>query len=254
MPSFETSDGVAIAYLDQGEGEPLLLIHGFASSHRVNWQSTGWVSAFNEAGYRVIAPDNRGHGWSDAPHSADAYGMDRMARDMLELLDHLGLERALMMGYSMGARIAAHLAVAAPEKVEALVIGGLGDQLIQGFGEADDVAAGMRAASMDEVVGETAKGFRVFAEQTGSDLLALAACMEAGRENLTPDMLGKLTMPVLIVVGSEDEVAGDPEALAKLIPGAETAIIPRRDHMRAVGDKATKAAVLEFLERLRKAA
>ncbi|MBZ8134636.1 alpha/beta fold hydrolase [Afifella sp. IM 167] len=250
MPAFDASDGVRIAWREEGEGRPILLVHGFASNARVNWFSTSWTSALTEAGYRIIAPDLRGHGDSGKPHDTASYGIERLARDQGELLDHLGLGAVVTMGYSLGGRIAAHLAVMAPERVSALIIGGLGDQLIKGFPKAGAVADALRAESDADVTDPVAQGFRTFAGQTGGDLLALAACMEAGRANLTGEDLNGLSMPVLIAVGEEDEVAGDPQKLAAAIPGAELALIPRRDHMRAVGDKVHKKAVLEFLGRL----
>ncbi|WP_026379703.1 alpha/beta fold hydrolase [Afifella pfennigii] len=250
MPTFEASDGVRLRFEDRGEGPPILLIHGFASNRRVNWDETSWIEALSEAGFRVLVPDLRGHGESDKPRETSSYAMRRMAQDQFELLDHLRLNRIVAMGYSLGGRIAAHMAVFHPERIAALIIGGLGDQLTKGLPQADAIAAGLRAPKAAEVEHPLAAGFRAFAERTGADLEALAACMEAGRANLTPAQLAGLDMPVLIAVGEEDEVAGDPQNLAEMIQGAELALIARRDHMKAVGDKAHKAAVLSFLERL----
>jgi len=250
VPTFKASDGVSIAWTEEGEGRPILLVHGFASNARVNWVSTSWVGSLTQAGYRVIAPDLRGHGDSGKPHDTASYGIPRLAQDQAELIEHLGLGEAIVMGYSLGGRTAAHLAVSSPECVEALIIGGLGDQLIKGFPKSTEVADALRADSDAEVADAVALGFRTFAQQTGGDLEALAACMEAGRANLSAEDLAGLSMPVLVAVGEEDEVAGDPQKLVEAIPGAELALIPRRDHMRAVGDKAHKKAVLEFLERL----
>ena len=106
-----SSDGVRIAYIDvapEGSdlGEPILLIHGFASSHRINWVNPRWVDTLSKAGRRVIAFDNRGHGRSEKLYDPAAYHSDVMARDAANLLDHLSIPRADVMGYSMGARIA----------------------------------------------------------------------------------------------------------------------------------------------------
>ena len=75
------SDGIDIAYLDQGEGDPVLLIHGFASNVRINWISTGWVERLVSAGRRVIAIDNRGHGESGKVYDKAAYESPMMAED-----------------------------------------------------------------------------------------------------------------------------------------------------------------------------
>ena len=108
MLSFD-SDGVGIAYSDEGEGEPILLIHGFASNVAANWGDVGWIGALAAAGRRVIALDNRGHGQSEKLYDPSCYGAPSMAEDARRLLDHLGIARADVMGYSMGARIATFL-------------------------------------------------------------------------------------------------------------------------------------------------
>ena len=107
MVQYFRSGDVSLAFVDEGKGDPIVLIHGFASNLRVNWESTGWISALVSAGRRVIALDNRGHGKSDKPHEREAYGTPVMADDVIHLLDHLSISRADLMGYSMGARITA---------------------------------------------------------------------------------------------------------------------------------------------------
>ena len=106
MQSFR-HDGIDIAFLDQGEGEPVVLIHGFASTAMVNWVHPGWVTTLARAGRRAIALDNRGHGASSKLYDPGAYHSAVMAEDVRALLDHLGIGCADVMGYSMGARIAA---------------------------------------------------------------------------------------------------------------------------------------------------
>ena len=113
MPVFHHG-AVEIAYLDEGQGEPIVLVHGFASTKEVNWVHPGWVATLTGAGRRVIALDNRGHGASTKLYDPAAYHSAKMAEDVRALLDHLGIERADVMGYSMGARIAAFLALAHP--------------------------------------------------------------------------------------------------------------------------------------------
>jgi pimeloyl-ACP methyl ester carboxylesterase len=243
------SDGVDIAFIDEGEGPATLLVHGFASNHRVNWVSTSWLSDLTAAGRRVIALDNRGHGESGKPRDRDAYRTPIMAEDARRLLDHLRVERADVIGYSMGARIAAFLALAHPQRVRSAVFGGLGEGMVKGVGPAEPVAAALLAPSVDDVTDERARMFRLFADQTGSDREALAACITAARQVLSPDELKRIAVPVLVVVGSEDEVGGSAEALAALIPGAEAFVIAGRDHMKAVGDRQHKRAVLDFLAR-----
>jgi pimeloyl-ACP methyl ester carboxylesterase len=246
MPTFKNGD-VEIAYLDEGQGEPILLIHGFASNRVVNWVYPGWVSTLTGAGRRVIALDNRGHGESSKPYDAAAYHMDRMAQDAARLLDHLKIERADVLGYSMGARIAAFLASAQPQRVRSAILGGLGYRLVDGAGLPDTIAGALEAPSLADVTDPQGRTFRAFADQTKSDRLALAACIRGSRQVLPAAQFSSLKMPVLIAVGTKDDVAGSAEQLAALLPGSQVLDIPGRDHMLAVGDKAFKNAVLKFL-------
>ncbi|MGZ9083930.1 MAG: alpha/beta fold hydrolase, partial [Rhodoplanes sp.] len=170
-----------------------------------------------------------------------------MADDVRALLDHLGLGWADILGYSMGARIAAFLALADPERVRSAILGGLGIRLVESAGLPEGVAEALEARSAADVPDRQSRGYREFAEETGSDLAALAACIRGSRQSLTPAEAARTALPVLIAVGTKDEIAGSPHELAALIPGAQAIDIPRRDHMRAVGDKAFKQAVLQFL-------
>ena len=241
-------DGVEIAFLDEGEGEPIVLVHGFASNKEVNWVAPGWVSTLTRAGRRVIALDNRGHGASSKLYDPAAYHSAIMADDVRALIDHLGLPRADVMGYSMGARNTAFLALANPERVRSAVLGGVGIRLVGGVGlQPDTIAQALEAPSLAEVTDPTAHVFRAFAEQTKSDLRALAACMRGSRQTLERDELAGMAVPVLVAVGNKDLIAGSPEDLAALMPGAQVLAIPDRDHMLAVGDRTFKAGVLKFL-------
>jgi pimeloyl-ACP methyl ester carboxylesterase len=243
------SDGVRIAFIDEGAGAPILLIHGFASSVRFNWIDPGWVSLLTRNGLRVIALDNRGHGESEKLHDEAAYGAPLMAEDAHRLLDHLAIERADVMGYSMGARITAFLALAHPARVRSVVFGGLGGNMLRPMQGTDTIAQALEAASVDDVTNAYARTFRVFADRTGSDRKALAACIRSAREPLTADMVARITCPVLVATGTEDVVGGSADELAAAIPGAEALPIPKRDHMLAVGDRVYKEGVLNFLRR-----
>ena len=248
MTSFHNGE-VEIAYFDQGAGEPIMLVHGFASSKEFNWVNPSWVGTLTEAGRRVIALDNRGHGASSKLYDPAAYEMALMAGDVRALLDHLGIDRADVMGYSMGSRITAFVAVHHPERVRSAIFGGLGIRMVEskGVSIAPKIVAALEAPSLADVADPTGRSFRRFAEQTKSDLKALAACMSRPRTMLTREQVAGIKAPVLVAVGTKDDVSGSGPELAALIPGAQMLDIPDRDHMLAVGDKVFKAGVLDFL-------
>ncbi len=248
MPSFRNG-AVEIAYLDEGEGDPILLVHGFASTKNVNWVYPTWVSELKKNGRRVIAFDNRGHGDSAKLYDAGAYEIGTMAGDIGALMDHLEIERADVMGYSLGSRMTALLAQSQPQRLRSAIFGGIGIGLIEGGGPGENVAAALEAASLEDVTDPVGRTFRAFADQTRSDRLALAACLRGSRRLMTREQAASITVPVLIAVGTADEIAGSADALGQIITGAQVLNIPNRDHMRAVGDKVYKAGVLEFLSR-----
>lgn len=247
-------DGLKLAFFDEGDpsGVPVLLIHGFASTAIANWVNPGWLKTLGEAGYRVIAIDNRGHGLSDKLYDADVYHPWIMAEDAVALLDHLGIPEAHVMGYSMGARVATFMAIAHPDRVRSLVLGGLGIGMVEGVGDWDPIADALVAPSLDDVTHARGRMFRAFAEQTKSDRQALAACIQGSRDLAAREDVARIEAPALIAVGTRDDIAGSGHELAALMPNAEAIDIPNRDHMLAVGDKIFKAAVLEFYQRLDK--
>jgi len=244
---FATS-GVEFAYVDEGDGEPVVLVHGFASSKEVNWIYPGWVATLTRAGHRAIAFDNRGHGASTKLYDPALYHSELMADDIRALLDHLGIGRADVMGYSMGARNAAFLSVNHADRVRSVILGGLGSHLVEGAGLPTAIAEALEAAALDDVSDPQGRVFRAFADQTKSDRLALAACIRGSRQQLSRADAARIAAPVLIAVGTRDDIAGSAKELAELIPGSRAVDIPGRDHMLAVGDRVYKAAVLEFLD------
>lgn len=244
-----SSDGVRIAFLDEGAGDPILLIHGFASSAKDNWIDPTWVGYLTQNGYRTIAIDNRGHGESDKLYDPAAYAAPLMAEDARALLDRLRIARADVMGYSMGARITAFLALKYPDRVRSAIFAGLGGNMVRPMAGTGPIAHALEAESIDDVTNATARTFRAFAEKTGSDLKALAACIRGARDPISREAIATIACPVLVVTGSEDVIGGKAEELAALIPGAEALTVPRRDHMRTVGDRVYKEGVVSFLRR-----
>lgn len=247
------ADGVRLAFIDEpaakgDRDEPILLIHGFASSHAVNWVFPQWVQTLAGDGRRTILYDNRGHGRSQKPYDVAAYSVDVLVADALALMDHLELGRIDVMGYSMGARIGAFLQRRAPERVRSLILGGLGMSLVEGGTLPLGIADAMDAPALESLTDPHQRMFRAFADATRSDRRALAACIRGARQLMPADEVREIGCPVLVAVGTQDDIAGDPQALADLLPNARVVPIENRDHNRAVGDRCYKSAVLHFLE------
>lgn len=246
MPIANVND-VNLAYVDEGDGDTIVLVHGFASSKEANWIDTGWVKLLVNSGYRVVAFDNRGHGGSTKFHDGADYSLEKMADDTLALLDYLEISKAHLMGYSMGARISARLAIEHGGRFDRVVLAGNGDGMIVGTGDWTPVRDALLAPSLADVTDLRGRAFRKFADATKSDLLALAACVTAVRQLFEASDFSKITNPVLVAIGSEDDIAGSGEVIADLVPDGRFLSIPRRDHMRAVGDKVYMQGVLDFL-------
>lgn len=243
-----SADGLRIAYETSGAGEPVLLIHGFASSRVQNWRATTWYKTLNNAGYRVIAMDCRGHGDSDKPHDASFYSYDKMAGDAIAVLDTVGADSAHLVGYSMGGHIGIELLLAFPQRVRNLVLAGVGERYLRAqFDMRLEIAKAILEPDPDRIANPVARGFRIFAGQPGKDREALAACMRGDRKAPSRDELAHAARPVLVVCGEKDETSGAPGPLASAFPDARAVVVPGRDHMSAVGDKATKEAALLFL-------
>ena len=243
---------VSLSYLDEGQGDPVVLIHGFASSKEVNWLNPGWVKALTGNGYRVVAFDNRGHGQSTKFHEESHYSLDILADDASALIDALSLGDPHIVGYSMGARIAATLLLRRGEQLRRVVLSGNGWSIVEGSGDWTAVREALLTDKPDEITDLRAKAFRTFADQTGSDRQALAACVTSVRQTLPEQELRKIQNDVLVAIGTRDEVAGSGEKLAAILPNGEYLPIPNRDHMRAVGDKVHIQGVLAFLDRDRR--
>jgi pimeloyl-ACP methyl ester carboxylesterase len=247
MPTFKNGN-VEVAYLDEGEGDPIVLVHGFASNKEVNWVMPGWTSVLRRDNRRVIALDNRGHGQSTKFYDPALYHTDLMADDVHALIRHLGLERVDVMGYSLGSRISAVLAARHPDCVRSVILGGAGIRLIDNAGLRDEVADALEAPSVEGITDAKTKQFRAFGEQTRSDLKALAACLRGSRQPVRMEDVTSIRASALVAVGTKDDIAGSPHELAALMPNGRGLDIPDRDHMVAVGDKVFKAEAIKFLQ------
>lgn len=253
MPT-ETINGVSLAYDDiKPAGPPqrtILLLHGFASNRNEGWRRTGWYGAFERRGIRCIALDQRGHGESVRSHDPADYGRLTLAADALALLDHLGVRRCDVFGYSMGTRTAMQMALDAPDRISNLILGGVGGKLFDPPrpGGVESMAKAMAAEDPATIDNEMLKSFRHFADEQGEDRQALAAFTAAESPLLTREALGGIALPVLVVAGGWDDLAGDPEELARVFPYGKGKSLPGCDHFSAIPHAALKATVFDFLD------
>lgn len=248
MEHVRSFDGTRIAYAVQGAGPAVLLLHGFAADHVLNWARPGVIDALAGAGRRVIATDARGHGASGKPHDPDRYAGDAMVRDAQAVLDHLGVEQVDVVGYSMGAMVAARLVPDEP-RTGALVLGGVGATVAPprtGGRAPEAIAAALLAddpASIENVAG---RAFRAFAEYTGADRHALAALSRSSALRFEV-RFDAITVPTLVVTGADDTLIRSPRELADRLPAARLVTVAG-DHLGAPYDPAFARAIVDFLE------
>ncbi|WP_426623165.1 alpha/beta fold hydrolase [Leifsonia sp. McL0607] len=224
--------------------DPVLLVHGFATTGALTWEATGWVAALAEAGRGAIVPDLRGHGGSDAPHDPAAYSPELLAQDLVAVLDEQGLDRVDVIGYSMGSWVALALVGLASQRVRRLVVGGVGT--VEQFGRwgveavRRAILEGAGTLAPDNPLAPLLSSLR---EAPGIDREALAACAAGMAQHPLP--LAS-SVPTLVVVGDADPVAQDADAAARLL-GAELVVLPRRNHITTLSARAFKQAALPFL-------
>ncbi|MFZ1155074.1 MAG: alpha/beta hydrolase [Solirubrobacteraceae bacterium] len=252
MKSFKSWDQTEIAYQEWGEqtlSPPVVLHHGFVVDANSNWVATGVVNALVGAGHRVIAPDARGHGYSEKPHDPARYGEHRMARDLAALLEVSGESQIDLVGYSMGA-IVSLIFASEDQRVRRLVVGGVGSGVIE-CGGVDRRAvpndAIIDALSVDDpatiAMAEAAR-FRMLADGLGADRKALAAQAKAVyRGDIALDQISAQT---LVLAGDTDPLAIRPEALSQAIPDATLRILSG-DHIGAIADPRFAQSIVDFL-------
>jgi len=245
------SGGLSLAFDDIGPrgGRPVVLVHGFSSNRAENWKRLGWYGAFERKGFRCVALDLRGHGESAKPHEPEAYAREALTGDILALMDHLDIPKTDLVGFSLGARLSLATALAHPDRIDHLVLGGVGGRLFEAPRDPGLLEAAMTAEDPETISEPLLRSFRHFADEQGEDRLALAALARApGGSGVTRETLGTLSVPTLVVAGARDALAGDPEELAAAIPGARAVTLPGCDHFSAIPHALFKASVFDFLD------
>jgi len=251
VKSFETWDGIEIAYREWGEASspPVVLHHGFGADADSNWVAPGVVEALCAAGRRVVALDARGHGRSAKPHDAGRYGEQRMARDLAVLLDRIGARQVDLVGYSMGAIVVLLLA-AEDARVRRLIVGGVGSGVIECGGvdrraiSNDAIVEALEAEDPATIGDPGALRYRQLADALGGDREALAAQARAVYRGEIA--LERISAPTLVLAGDSDPLAIRPETLAEAIPNATLRVL-RGDHIGAIGDPSFKRSIVDFL-------
>ncbi len=256
---FLDSDGVRLHYIDEGAGEPVLLIHGLAVSVAVNWAGAGVVDGLVDAGYRVVAYDGRGHGFSEKPHDPELYGPVEI-EDAIRLLDHLGIDRAHVVGYSRGGFLASHLRARHPERVRTLTLGGYGDNL-QGEPPANpipaaEIADSLAAGSLGPLVRWVDPGAtpdqvealgRMVSEANDLEAVRIAFLAMGRLPPVSPDDLAATEVPVQAVVGDLDVMRDEVERMAAAVDGMEVLVLPGAAHTDAFARPEFMTALVGFL-------
>jgi pimeloyl-ACP methyl ester carboxylesterase len=249
MPDALTSfDGTRIGYMVRGDGPTVLLLHGFGADHVLNWANSGVIDALVAGSRRVIATDARGHGASGKPHDAEAYSGNAMVRDAQAVLDHLGVEQVDVVGYSMGSMVAARLVPDEP-RTRSLVLGGVGATVTpprSGGRAPEAIAAALLADDSALIENVTGRAFREFADATGADRQALAALSRSSSLQYSVQF-DAITVPTLVIAGTDDTLIRSPDALAERLPSARLQMV-KGDHLGAPYDPAFARAIVDFLE------
>ena len=256
---FFDSAGVRIHYLEEGNGESVVLLHGFTSSAD-NWVRNG-VFAQLAKRYHVIALDCRGHGQSDKPHDPDQYGRE-MGRDVIRLLDLRGIERAHIIGYSLGAQIVAQLVASSPKRFRTATLGGASgrwawtaeDEQLAKL-EATEMEQGMLRSQLLRVAsrnGPPLTDEQIRAESSrrlaGLDTAALAALRRSMRETVVSrEKIAAIKIPTLGVVGSDDPAVKDFRELQKMLPTLRVEVVDGASHVATPTRPEFVRAILQFL-------
>lgn len=243
-----SADGVQIATYEFGDpaNATVIAVHGFASSGLYNWHSTGWTRDLVRAGYHVIAIDQRGHGASDKPHATDAYTMELLVADVLQVLDTYLLDEVGYVGYSLGARVGWQAAREFPDRISRAVLGGIPDgDPLKRFKVADARGYIENGADVEDRLTEAY--LQMASSVPGNDLTALVALVEGMRDGPQPGPDNAPSQPLLFATGSEDRIIEASRALAAATPNGAFFEIPGRNHFNAPTSRHFREAAIAFL-------
>jgi len=241
---FTAPDGVRLAWREMGEGRPLVLMHGLFSNAWTNWIRYGHAARIAQVGVRLILPDLRGHGDSDAPHDKSFWPPDILAADGEALVAHLGLTDYDLGGYSLGGRTTARM-LARGARPGRAIFSGMG---LQGMVHTSGRGGFFRTVL--EGIGTHPRGSaewmaEAFLKTTGGDAQALLPLLDTFVD--TPRaVLESFDMPILVACGAEDNDNGSAEALAETLPRGVFVSVPG-NHMSAVLKPELGEAIADFV-------
>ena len=238
------SDGVELAYREVGEGRAVILLHGLFSDSVMNWLKFGHAERIASEGFRVIMPDLRTHGASGKPHAADHYPRGILARDLRELVAHLGLSDFDLGGFSLGARTTVE-AVGQGMRPRKAILAGMGLQGLKGWEKRKRFFLEAIALFDTAARGDPHWLAIQFMKTMKVDKAAAAHLLDTFCD-AQDDWLGKFTMPTLVVCGSEDSDNGSARDLAAALPNAAHREIPGT-HMSSVTKPELGAEIAAFL-------
>jgi pimeloyl-ACP methyl ester carboxylesterase len=244
VQSFKGRDGIALVYRELGVGQPLLLLHGYFSNAQTNWLRFGHAATIAARGHRVIMPDLRGHGSSARPHDSSAYPPGVLVDDAFALIEQLGLTEYDLGGYSLGGRTILQMVAHGATPGRAIAAGvGLAD-IIDISGSSKFFRRVLTNLGTFERGSSEGKA-EAFMKSGGGDPVALLHVLQTFVD-IPRDALARIVVPTLVLIGNEDDRAG--QALAAAIPNSQYAVVPG-DHMSAVAKPDLGLAMADFLDR-----
>ena len=251
MPYCKNKD-TAIYYEQHGEGIPVVLVHGGATSFQNNYAVFGWIDRLNQSGLQVIGLDMRGHGKSDKPLKTEDYGTENLASDVLAVMDELGLSKVSIIGYSLGSAVTLHLIQTFPERFSKAALVATGDGLL---GFPPHVFTALFPALAEAIARPVfpkdlpphVAAYWTFVTESGGSREAISAATKADYPPLSIEFASKIHVPVLVVSGEKDPVLGQGPRLAEALPNGEYLEIPKADHFNLAAKSNVKNAIVDFI-------
>lgn len=238
---YRSFDGTRIFYQVKGSGKPVVLVHGFIVNGE-SWKRTQLYGDLQKSGYQVISFDMRGNGRSDKPHEEERYKNDAEAKDIMGLLDFLGVKEYLVSGYSRGSIVASRLLLL-DGRCRAGIIGGMGD----GFTDPEWPRRIMFYKALNGEPVKELEGMVKYVKEAGLDQQALAL-LQKEQPSVTATQWAGIKKPVLVICGDQDPDNGSPQNLVKMIPAGELKIVPG-DHNNTLRTAGYSEGVMEFIKR-----